>query len=118
MRALKRAARAPPRVNPLHDITGSDTLKMPFVASLRYMASQYRNRRPHPIGIHGRVLSEQTVAHCWNRRTNSSEYAIIAPSWLPRMRGDRPWLRSSFLSAIGATPHTRGSTLVACRPSL
>ena len=35
MRALKLAARAPPRVNPLHDITGSDTLKMPFVASLR-----------------------------------------------------------------------------------
>jgi len=75
MRALKLAARAPPRVNPLHDITGSDTLKMPFVASLRYMAAQYRNRRPHPIGIHGRVLSEQTAAHCWNRRPNSSEYA-------------------------------------------
>lgn len=54
MRALKLAARAPPRVNPLHDITGSDTLKMPFVASLRYMAAQYRNRRPHIAGIAGR----------------------------------------------------------------
>lgn len=35
MRALKLGARAPPQVNPLHDITGSDTLEMPFVASLR-----------------------------------------------------------------------------------
>ena len=37
-------------------------------------------------------------------------------SWLPRIRGDRPRALDCWHTVVGATPHTRGSTLLYLRP--
>ena len=38
---------------------------------------------------------------------------LIAPKRLPRIRGDRPYGIEIYYGGEAATPHTRGSTLVA-----
>ena len=45
-----------------------------------------------------------------------TEEGKIAFRCLPRMRGDRPWLRSFLPHSPMFTPHARGSTLLAHRP--
>ena len=92
MRALELAARAPTRVNSLHDTTGSEPLEMPFVASLRYMAAYSGPNRPpipgqivHPFRLNSstdsgaiRPLIPAQIVHRF--RSNSSGAAASVRS--------------------------------------